>query len=303
MIDKIVAIPRKKYSWVIGRLDEANGSRSTICSQSSLVSPIDDFHANPLPFTPSAANESSTVAAVRQLRGSAMRGTTIVITGGLGALGSVVAETAAKRGASVALIDHAKDAPAGLAERLGAHALIVGGVDLTSPAAAETAMASVKAKSGRIDALLNIAGGFQWEMIADGKVDAWDRMYALNLKTALNACKAALPYLLENGAGRIVNVGAQSALHASSGFGPYAASKSAVHRLTESLADELKLKGVTVNAVLPSTIDTAVNRRDMPNADFSRWVAPADLAAIILFLASDEARAVTGALIPVSGRV
>ena len=107
----------------------------------------------------------------------------------------------------------------------------------------------------------------------------------MNLKTALNACKAALPYLLESGAGRIVNVGAQSALHAASGFGPYAASKSAVHRLTESLADELKLKGVTVNAVLPSIIDTAANRRDMPKADFSRWVAPADLAAVILFLA------------------
>ena len=127
-------------------------------------------------------------------------------------------------------------------------------------------------------------------------------MFALNLKTALNACNAALPYIMESGAGRIVNVGAGSAIHAASGC-PYAASKSAVHRLTESLAGQLKLKGVTVNAVLPSIIDTPLNRRDMPNADFSRWVAPADLAAVILFLASDEARAVTGALIPVSGRV
>ena len=158
--------------------------------------------------------------------------------------------------------------------------------------------ASIKAKFGRLDALLNIAGGFQWDTIADGKVESWDRMYAMNLKTALNACKAALPYLLASGAGRIVNVGAGSALHAASGMGPYAASKSAVHRLTESLADELKLKGVTVNAVLPSIIDTAQNRRDMPKADFSRWVAPADLAAVMLFLASDEAKAVTGALIP-----
>ena len=127
-------------------------------------------------------------------------------------------------------------------------------------------------------------------------------MYALNLMTALNACRAALPYLIESGAGRIVNVGAQSALQAASGFGPYAASKSAVHRLTESLADELKQKGVTVNAVLPSIIDTPGNRRDMPKADFDRWVAPADLAAVMLFLASDEAKAVTGALIPVTGR-
>jgi NAD(P)-dependent dehydrogenase (short-subunit alcohol dehydrogenase family) len=232
-----------------------------------------------------------------------MQGRTIVVTGAFGALGSVVAETAAKRGASVALIDHAEAAPAGFAERLGANALLIGGVDLSSPKAAEEAMAAVKAKFGRLDALLNIAGGFQWEMIADGKTDAWDRMYAMNLKTALNASKAALPCLIESGAGRIVNVGAGSALHAASGFGPYAASKSAVHRLTESLADELKLKGVTVNAVMPSIIDTAANRRDMPEADFSRWVAPADLASVILFLASDEAKAVTGALIPVSGRV
>ena len=128
-------------------------------------------------------------------------------------------------------------------------------------------------------------------------------MFAINLKTALNASRAALPYLLESGAGRIVNVGAQAAVHAPEGMGAYAASKAAVHRLTESLADELKLRGVTVNAVLPSIIDTPVNRADMPKADFSRWVSPADLAAVLLFLASDEARAVTGALIPVTGKV
>jgi len=232
-----------------------------------------------------------------------MHGKTIVVTGAFGALGTVVAEMAAKRGASVALVDHAEGGPEGLAERLGSGVLLVGGVDLASLAAAETAIASVKARFGRLDALINIAGGFQWDTIADGKVDSWDRMYAINLKTALNASKAALPHLMESGAGRIVNVGAQSALHAASGFGPYAASKSAVHRLTESLADELKLKGVTVNAVMPSIIDTAANRRDMPKADFSRWVAPADLAAVILFLASDAAKAVTGALIPVSGQV
>jgi NAD(P)-dependent dehydrogenase (short-subunit alcohol dehydrogenase family) len=232
-----------------------------------------------------------------------MRGKTIVVTGGFGALGSGIAAAAVERGASVAVLDVAPSAPAALADRLGPNALILGGVDLSSPEGALKAMAAGKAKFGRLDALLNIAGGFQWETVEDGKAESWDRMFALNLKTALNACKAALPYLLESGAGRIVNVGAQTALKAAAGFGPYAASKSAVHRLTESLADELKLKGVTVNAVLPSIIDTPANRRDMPKADFDRWVAPADLAAVILFLASDEARAVTGALIPVSGRV
>ena len=232
-----------------------------------------------------------------------MQGKTIVVTGGSGALGSVVAETAAKRGARVALIDHGRTSPEGLAERLGADALIVGGTDLASAPAAEAAMAAVEKQFGRIDALINIAGGFQWETVADGAIDGWERMFAINLKTALNASKAALPYLIASGAGRVVNVGALSALHAPAGFGPYAASKSAVHRLTESLADELKLKGVTVNAVLPSIIDTAANRRDMPTADFSRWVKPADLAAVILFLISDEARAITGALIPVPGQV
>src|SRR5579871_50724 len=232
-----------------------------------------------------------------------MRGKTIVITGGFGALGRVVAEVAAARGASVAVLDHAPGPPDGLTERLGADALTIGGLDLSSAEVATKAMDNVKAKFGRLDALFNIAGGFQWETVEGGKDEAWERMYSLNLVTALNACRAALPYLIESGAGRIVNVGAQSAMQAASGFGPYAASKSAVHRLTEALASELKQKGVTVNAVLPSIIDTPGNRRDMPQADVDRWVAPADLAAVMLFLASDEAKAVTGALIPVTGRV
>jgi NAD(P)-dependent dehydrogenase (short-subunit alcohol dehydrogenase family) len=232
-----------------------------------------------------------------------VQGKTIVVTGGLGALGRVVVEAAVARGASVAALDHAAHVPEGLAERLGAKAVFLSDVDLSSPADAEKAMAAVKAKFGRIDALLNIAGGFQFVTAADSKAEDWDRMHALNFKTSLNASKAALPYLIESGAGRIVNVGAASAVHAASGYGPYAASKSGVHRLTESLSDELKLKGVTVNAVLPSIIDTPANRLDMPKADFDRWVAPADLAAVMLFLASDEAKAVTGALIPVTGRV
>ncbi|HZZ62439.1 MAG TPA: SDR family NAD(P)-dependent oxidoreductase [Roseiarcus sp.] len=233
-----------------------------------------------------------------------MEGKTIVVTGAFGALGAAVAETAAGRGASVAALDFAATAPAAFAGRLGPNALILGGVDLSLPQAAERAMAEAAARFGRIDALLNIAGGFRWEKIAGAAgAEAWDRLFAINLKTALNASRAALPKLLESGGGRIVNVGAEAAVRASEGMGAYAASKAAVHRLTESLADELKLKGVTVNAVLPSTIDTPANRADMPGGDFSRWVSPKDLAAVILFLASDEARAVTGALIPVMGRV
>jgi len=155
---------------------------------------------------------------------------------------------------------------------------------------------------GRLDALINIAGGFAFETIADGNPASWQRMYALNLLTALNASRAALAHLAASPAGRIVNIGAMGALQAGSGMGAYAASKSGVHRLTEALAAEWKGK-ITVNAVLPSIIDTAANRASMPNADFSKWVAPQELAEVILFLAGDAASAVTGALIPVPGRV
>ena len=117
-----------------------------------------------------------------------MRGKTVVVTGGFGALGRVVAEVAAALGASVAVLDHASAPPEGMAERLGADALLIGGLDLSSPEAATKAMADVKAKFGRLDALLNIAGGFQWETVEGGKGETWERMYALNLMTALNAC-------------------------------------------------------------------------------------------------------------------
>ncbi len=233
-----------------------------------------------------------------------LSGKVVVVTGAFGALGSAVAEAASAAGASVAALDYAPSPREGLKERLGAKALLLGGVDLASAEGAARALSAVKQRFGRIDALLNIAGGFAWEPIADSKGDeTWTKMFAMNLETALNASRAAIPHMVEAGSGRIVNVGALAAEHAAAGMGPYAASKAAVHRLTESLADELKLKGVTVNAVLPSTIDTGANRKEMPDADFTRWVAPSDLAAVMLFLASDAAKAVTGALIPVRGRV
>ena len=232
-----------------------------------------------------------------------MQGKTIVVTGGFGALGRAVAEAAVGRGGMVAALDVAPQPPAGLTEGLGPNALLLGGADLSSAEGAAKAIGAVKARFRRIDALINIAGGFKWQPIESGDAATWDFLFALNVKTTLNASKAALPHLLESGAGRIVNVGAQSAVKAAAGMGPYAASKAAVHKLTESMADEFKTRGVTINAVLPSIIDTPANRADMPKANFDHWVKPADLAAVILFLASDEARAVTGALIPVTGGV
>ena len=125
----------------------------------------------------------------------------------------------------------------------------------------------------------------------------------VNIEAPAALITALAPQMKARKSGRIVNVGANAALKAALGMGAYAASKAGVHSLTQALAEELKADGVTVNAVLPSIIDTPANRADMPKADCSTWVAPEDLAAVMLFLASEEARAVTGALLPVTGRV
>ena len=226
-----------------------------------------------------------------------MDGKVVVVTGALGALGGVVAEVALSRGARVAGIDHAPSRIAASANRLE-----LGGVDLTDPAQAKKAIDTVAAHFGRLDGLLNIAGGFAFETVAEGDTATWQRMYALNVLTARNASRSAIPHLIASPAGRIVNVGAMGALQAGSGMGPYAASKAGVHRLTEALAAEWKGR-ITVNAVLPSTIDSAANRASMPKSDFAKWVTPHELADVMLFLASDAASAVTGALVPVSGRV
>ena len=221
----------------------------------------------------------------------------IVVTGALGALGRVVAEQALARGASVASVDHAPTQVPATHKQFE-----LGGVDLTDAAAAKKAIDAAASHFGRLDVLINIAGGFSFETVAEGDPRTWQRMYALNVTTALNASRAAIPYLIASGAGRIVNVGALGALQAGAGMGPYAASKAGVHRLTEALAAEYK-GTITVNAVLPSIIDTSANRASMPKADFSKWVRPTELADVILFLASDAASAITGALLPVSGRV
>ncbi|AMA57870.1 MULTISPECIES: SDR family oxidoreductase [unclassified Bradyrhizobium] len=226
-----------------------------------------------------------------------MQGKVIVVTGALGALGKVVAETAQSRGARVAGIDHVPSQVPPTADSIE-----IGGVDLSDAAQAKAAVEAAAKHFGKLDALINIAGGFAFETVGEGDIATWQRMHALNVLTALNTSRAALPHLAASKAGRIVNIGAMGALQAGSGMGAYAASKAGVHRLTEALANEWKGK-VTVNAVLPSIIDTKANRADMPKADVSKWVTPQELADVILFLASDAASGVTGALIPVGGRV
>ena len=223
------------------------------------------------------------------------------ITGAAGVLGSAVASLAAERGARLALIDHAAEACRAVPP--SADVLHLGGVDLTDATQSGAAIDAAADRFGGLDALINIAGGFSWEKIEGSSGETWKRLFLLNVQTAENASRAAIPHLKRSAAGRIVNVGANAALKASLGMGAYAASKAGVHALTQALAEELKADGVTVNAVLPSILDTPTNRKDMPKADASAWVRPEDLAAVMLFLASEEAAAVTGALIPVTGRV
>jgi NAD(P)-dependent dehydrogenase (short-subunit alcohol dehydrogenase family) len=228
-----------------------------------------------------------------------LSGKVVAVTGSDGALGTAVVATLSTYGARLALLTHSAAAPSSPP----AKAVHYGGVDLTQGTAVRSAMQRIAQDAGRLDGLVNLAGGFRWEKLADGTLESWDAMYRLNLRTAVVSCQAALPYLLQSGSGRIVNVGALGAVKAAAGMGAYAASKAGVARLTEALADELKGRGVTVNAILPSILDTPKNRLDDPKADFTRWVTPVEAAEVIAFLVSDQASAVTGALLPVAGRV
>lgn len=232
-----------------------------------------------------------------------LAGRSIAVTGGFGALGRAVGVALGNAGASVALLDRAAAVPADLPDGV----LAVSGVDLGEAGAARTTLTRLAERFGGLDGLVNVAGGFAWEKVEGGSIETWDRLYQMNLRTAVLASQAALPLLCARkdgrGSGRIVNIGALAAEQAGTGMGAYAASKAGVARFTEALAEELKDRGITVNAVLPSTLDTPANRADMPRADFSRWVAPAALAAVIVFLLSDAGSVITGALIPVKGRV
>jgi NAD(P)-dependent dehydrogenase (short-subunit alcohol dehydrogenase family) len=226
----------------------------------------------------------------------------VVITGAFGALGSAVARAFGQTGARLALIDVAQPSAELQTGFAGAGHLVLGGADLADIDATRKTMAAIAMRFGGIDVLVNVAGGFRWEKIEDGDVGTWDSLYSMNLRTAVVASKCALPAMLERGGGRIINLGAGAAGKAALGMGAYAASKAGVQRFTEALAEELKDRNITVNAILPGIIDTPRNRLDMPKADYTRWVSPEAIAKVILFLASPEATAVTGAAIPVSGR-
>ena len=174
--------------------------------------------------------------------------------------------------------------------------------NLLDPAAVAAAVDEAANRFGGIAAAVHLAGGFTMgEAVHETAAATWQRMFDLNVNTMLASAAAVVPVMRRARRGYIVNVGAIAGLRGTGRMGAYIASKSALMRLTESMSAELREEGINVNAVLPSIIDTPANRQSMPDADPTRWVAPAALAAVIGFLASDDARAVHGALIPVTG--
>ena len=207
----------------------------------------------------------------------------VMITGAAGNLGRAVAKAFADLGATVAPIER-KDA------------------DLRDAQSVQQAVDRLLAQHGRIDVLCNVAGAFRMGPALHETPDAdWEFLFEVNAKSVLHTSRAVVPAMLRQGGGKIVNVAAYAAQKGSAGMGAYVASKSAVIRITETMAAELREKHINVNCVLPTVIDTPENRAAMPKADPRRWVAPQDLAAVIVFLASDAGRAVHGAALPVTG--
>jgi len=226
---------------------------------------------------------------------------TALVTGAAGHLGQAVAALFAERGYNLVLMGRR----ASLDRAFGSETptRLFAEADLLDIAQVTGSVAGALQRFGAIDVLCNIAGGFRMGVpVHATSEDDWSAMLDINVRTTLNAVRAVVPAMLERGGGKIVNVAAAAGLRAGATMGPYAASKSAVIRLTEAMAAELRDRNVNVNCVLPTTIDTPDNRRAMPDADPSRWVSPQDLSRVIAFLASDDARAIHGAAIPVAGR-
>ena len=228
-----------------------------------------------------------------------------MVAGASGALGGALVGRLVAAGARVAAVDRDPERlaaglrAAGLepGERLSAH-----GADLADAAAVAELVAGVVARHGRLDHLFNVAGTFGMaESVEATSEELWARLWNANFVATLNACRAAAPWMKRQGAGTIVNVGSRASLHGDAGVAAYSIAKTAVVRLTESLAAEGKGQGVRVNCVLPHTLDTPANRAAMPDADPSTWVELDALVDALLFLSSPAARAIHGAAIPVFG--
>lgn len=231
-------------------------------------------------------------------------GQVALVTGGSGNLGRAVVQAFLSAGAKVAAVDYSK-APVNLFPETvdSQNLLFIDSLDVTDPAAVAQMVEKVLQAFGRIDVLVNTVGGYRaGTPVHATPLDAWDFMMNLNARSVFITSQAVIPVMLRQGRGKIINIAASSALKGSANSAAYGASKSAVARLTESMAEEYKLLGINVNAIIPSIIDTPQNRQAMPNADFNLWVKPNEIARVILFLASEDASPIQGALIPVYGK-
>jgi len=223
------------------------------------------------------------------------------VTGAAGNLGRAVAAAFASSGAALVLLDRDDGSLRAAHGSQGERRLLLD-VDLLDAAAVANAIRTAVDSFGRIDVLCNIAGGFRMgHPVHETPADTWELMLDLNAKSVIHTARAVVPGMIAAGCGKIVNIAALAGLAGKANMGAYSASKSAVIRLTESMSAELRDKGINVNCILPSIIDTPQNRADMPGADPRRWVAPEALAEVVLFLASESARAIHGAAIPVTG--
>lgn len=235
-----------------------------------------------------------------------LSGKVAIVTGGAGALGSAVVAALLTAGATVAVPYRRSGELEALRERLGlsADAALSGApVDLTDEEAVRAYYGRVAESLGGIDILINAAGGFDGgKPVHEAGWAIWEQQLEINLKTAVISCAAAIPHMIARGGGAIVNVGTRTATQPGANLAAYAASKRAVLQLTEALAAELRDYNITVNTILPSTIDTPANRSAAPKADHSRWVPPEAIARVILFLVGPDARIISGAHVPVYGK-
>ncbi len=229
----------------------------------------------------------------------------VLLTGGTGALGAVIAQAFLKNGAHVTTTYHGPRSFAELQAALGEEKSRLTGIstDVTKEAGMQTLVEQTINNFGRVDVLVNLVGGYMGgvNLVDTTEVD-WERMLTLNLKSTFLSCKAVLPHMLKQNYGRIVNTSSRGAVEVGPGAAAYAVSKAGVLTLTQSLAQEVKAHNITANVVLPGLIDTPQNRQGIPGADYSKWVAPASIAHLMLYLASAEAGAINGAVVPIYGK-
>jgi NAD(P)-dependent dehydrogenase (short-subunit alcohol dehydrogenase family) len=230
-------------------------------------------------------------------------GKKVLMTGATGGLGDTVVRRFNDGGAQIAIADRKSEPAPGVLD--GLHdPLFVGDADVTSEESVQRMVARVVDVWGRIDILVNIAGGWRGGTpVHETAVETWDFVMSLNAKSVFLVSRAVIPHMLAQQSGKIVSVAAKSGLEGRANTAAYNASKSAVIRLTEAMSAEVKDHGINVNCVLPTIIDTPANRQQMPGSDFAKWVSPDAMADVLLFLASDASRAIHGAAIPVYGRV